>query len=113
MINVYTSAFLRDEIARIIAPSIDWRHEARRNYGYDVKASDGDPVGAKDIDDFILNCWTLEPPLVKALVDIDGSYNFEEENIPDIENIEDNCFLAEFGQRSDRITRATLTLQFR
>src|SRR6476469_522819 len=93
MVSVYTSAFLRDEIARIIAPSIDWRREARRDNGYDVKASEREPVGSEDIDDFIQNCWTLEPDLVEALLNIEGSYDFDEQDSSDIEWIAD---LADF-----------------
>jgi hypothetical protein len=86
MSNIYTSAFLRDEIAKLIAPSIEWRRQARRDYGQEVNVSDSSPVEAEDVDDFILNCWTLEPPIVEALLDIEGTYDFDAEEIPDLQS---------------------------
>jgi hypothetical protein len=84
MSNIYTSAFLRDEIAKLIAPSIEWRRQARRDYGQEVNVSDSSPVEAEDVDDFILNCWTFDPPIVEALLDIEGTYDFDAEEIPDL-----------------------------
>jgi len=86
MSNIYTSAFLRDEIAKLIAPSIEWRRQARRDYGQEVNVSDSSPVEAEDVDDFILNCWTFDPPIVEALLDIEGTYDFDAEEIPDIQS---------------------------
>lgn len=84
MSKVYTTAFLRDEIARLIAPTIEIRRAAllaRKDIDYE---SDCRPVEADDIDDFILNCWTLEEPFISILLsDDDTSLELEQEEFED------------------------------
>jgi HJR/Mrr/RecB family endonuclease len=80
MSKVYTTSFLRDEIARLIAPNIEIRHAAllaRQDIDYEPDAR---PVEANDIDDFILNCWTLEEPFISLLLrDDDTSIELDKE----------------------------------
>jgi HJR/Mrr/RecB family endonuclease len=80
MSKVYTTSFLRDEIARLIAPNIEIRRAAllaRQDIDYEPDAR---PVEANDIDDFILNCWTLEEPFISLLLrDDDTSIELDKE----------------------------------
>ncbi|HEY9299247.1 MAG TPA: restriction endonuclease [Phormidium sp.] len=90
MSKIYTTAFLRDEVARLIAPTIETRRAAllsRRDIDY---KPDSRPVEADDIDDFILNCWILEEPFIGMLLDEDGTcLEIEDEEFEDfLESVE-------------------------
>jgi hypothetical protein len=88
--KIYTTAFLRDEVARLIAPTIETRRAAlfeRRDIDYEP---DGRPVEADDIDDFVLNCWTLEEPFIGILLANDDTcIEIEDEDFKDfLESVE-------------------------
>ncbi len=87
--EVYTSAFLRDEIARLIAPNIEMRRRSRLgdDEGY---LPDDSPVSPEEVEDFILNCWTLDAPLINALLDDEGSYQFNAEEFAEFQYLVDD-----------------------
>jgi len=57
--DFYTSAYLRDEITRLIYPTIHWRRVALDD-NYPLNAEYHSPPTSNEVDDFIFNCLSRE-----------------------------------------------------
>jgi hypothetical protein len=70
--DFYTSAYLRDEITRLIYPTIHWRRVALDD-NYPLNAEYHSPPTSNEVDDFIFNCLSLEAEIFDVLADPDSS----------------------------------------